>query len=199
MNYFSFQEIMIGMLTFALGGAFVAIIVECIRLCLREKALPFAFLRHLYLQRSRIIKREQFRMEKKDIKSSFEKGIVDFFSTVLLFFAYILTSFVCFDGVFRLINVFPLLLIYYIISEILTSFFYRFSANVIELAFRVLSYILSIPIFLIFCVLRVLKTPILCIIINIKHVAQSFFSILAMRQWRCSLKDECRQILKHYK
>ena len=180
---------------FAMGGAFVAILVACIRLCLSVKDLPIAFLRHLYNQRSKIIKRERFYIVKNKVIGSAEKGIVDFCSTLLLFLTYILTSFVCFDGIFRLIYLLPLLLIYLITNKLLSVLFHQLIYKIVEFIFRSLSCILTLPIFLIWCFLHVLKIPILYIIVNVNHVVQYLLSKRRMRKLKCTIKDECNHIL----
>ncbi len=112
MNYFSFSEIAKGVIALIFLGFFAALCIESMRLLLLCKNAFLSLPGHLYQNRNRFLGRA-FVFKKRNL-SLFDSAVLDFLSVITLFVLYILASYLCFDGIFRIIYLAPLLVLYFL-------------------------------------------------------------------------------------
>ena len=190
MNYFSFFEILRGTAAFLISGVISAFLSESLELILLSKDALFLFVKHLYHNRSKIFGREAFCMKFLQIESRVVKHFLDFVSVFILFIGYILSSYVCFEGVFRLVYLFPLLFSYYLSHCYLMTGYRRAFLLVIRSFLAFLSTVFAVPIFLLNQFFRVLMLPFLCIIYFTRWITIRMISPMLKRRWLEGLRKE---------
>ncbi len=197
MNYFSLREIFLGAVIIFACGTTSAFLAGSLRLCLLSKDAFLALFRQLYKNRSKLRLRAAWILPEQSSAGRIDEFFVDFFAVLFLFFGYLLSSYVFFDGVFRVIYLFPLLLGYWLFSRLILPHYTRVFLFFLHRALLLLSAILSVPIFFLYLLLRVLKLPILYIIRLVRLYALRITSPALVRRWKAQIEAKCEDALKN--
>ena len=168
MSYFSFAEICIGVSAFIICGFLSSLIVEIIKIILCCKN-AFLFLpKHIYQNRRRFFgRRFAFALSKENPA---DRMICDFLAVIILFIAYILASYLYFDGIFRCVYFFPLLLSYFATKKYTLHPFRFISLRIANFLFVTLSLSLSPLAFFIVKLIVVIKLPFMVILSSLRLV-----------------------------
>ncbi len=170
MNYFSFSEIAFGVFLLGVGGALGAVFSAVLHLILSCRGLFLETARALYQNRARIF---LCYLPKKDAllrKSPFFDGIVDFFNVIFLALGYLLSTYVAFDGLYRVLCIFPLIAAFFLTRRFLLPSIEKWVFLCIRLLLAGSAFFMSVPIFLLFLILRVLKSAFSFIIYLIRRI-----------------------------
>ncbi len=157
MNYFSFGQIIFGISLLIVSGSAAAVLSMALHLFFSCRKLFSATLVSLYKNRAKPL---HFRMQKKEFlieKNAVFGGIADFFSVLFLSVGYLLSSYIAFDGVYRLLCVFPILASFLFVRRYPSAWIEKGIFLLFCVFVSALELVLSIPIFFGYMVFRVLK------------------------------------------
>lgn len=168
MNYFTFSQILIGMLSFVLGGCFTALITESIKLLLSFKNEFPRLARHLYKNRFFFFGRKIIFAKQKS--NRLDDAITDFLCVILLFVVYVAVSYLCFDGIFRFVYFLLLLISYFLCVKYLLRPYSFILIRAAHFLLHTVSFIIAPWIFLLCKLLFVLNLPIRGIIFLLRSL-----------------------------
>ena len=168
MTYFGFYEIFIGLLAFVLVGTITACSKVIFQILFACKQTVLSMLYRLCHERHRPI---HIRKRALQCASRKECGFfIDFFTVLVLFLGYVLTSYAFFDGVFRVIFLLVSYLFYRISDALFGNAIFKAVLTVFNLLLVVTEAVLSVFVFLINKAFGVIIYPILFIMRYIRRL-----------------------------
>lgn len=183
MTYFSYKEILLGSVAFTLCGFLVAFFKICMQILFQSNRAFLSMAVRLYKGRNRILHIEKSALFYNQGRSC--GFFVDFFTVFFLFALYILISYICFDGIYRIVFLFLIYISYRVADAIFGDAVYRATVFAFNLVFSFYEIIFSVILFFgnkAFCVIIY---PILLIIVYIRRV---FVKLLEPRRKNAFIK-----------
>lgn len=195
MNYFGFGQIFFGIAVLLLGGCASAAVHAVFKILFLFRAEFFSFFKRLIQNRSRLCGFCLRRPSETVRPSRIEKGVLDFFAVVLLFFSYLLISFFVFDGVFRLIFVFPAFFAFLLFSRYPMVWIEKKLSFLFAVLLSFMQMLISVPVFIFVRCIRVLKMPFLFIMSLLKGAYQRRVSARKKAVFLRNFGSEIKKIL----
>ena len=162
MTYFSYKEIFFGLIAFVLIGGVVAVFKINMQILFQSKQSAICMIKRLYKNRNCLmhIKKDALRFSARKKEGFF----IDFFTVLVLFFLYILVSYIYFDGLCRIVYLLITYIAYRIADAFLGNTVYSAALSVFHVFFIVIELFLSCLVFILYRTSRVIIRPILLII-----------------------------------
>ena len=193
MNYFTFSEIAKGVFALFFSGFLAALIVESVKLLWLCKDAFLSLPINLYKNRKHFLGCA-FACPGPSMNLT-DAVVLDFLSVIILFALYILTSYLYFDGIFRLIHLIPLLALYFISKKHLLKPYFYISALGVCFSFRIINRWIAPIVFILNKTICVLKLPLAAIIFSFRLMFLRFLSTPRMRSTTKYMQKSCEKML----
>lgn len=194
MNYFTFSEILIGIVSFVFCGFFLALATESIKLFLSFKNEIPGLVCHLYKSRTAFFGHQINFVKTRN--NQFDSEISDFLSVILFVLTYLFVSYLCFDGIFRGAYFLILLFSYFFCAKYLLRPYSYILARIAHGLLNSLAFIAAPWIFLLNKLILVLKLPLWGIIGLIRSFVLLFLSAKRTERMVKKISAACKKMLE---